>query len=209
MGYSVENLQMSMRSKFTLSQNRNQEASIFPGLACSSRRGNLEQRPLFYADGLRSWVTITMPPDQDVWAAGDLTTGTYVVHNVRRKPPSLGGSFRSAHLAFRSCFVSPGWQLRRPVFEGRRTSGCTALSIRFGRRNVQRKRHVHPTGGKHSGVCLLGNIVVSPVAPMRTNGIGVGGDSLRGSGASLRTCRTFALSRALLGGGRTKVWGRT
>ena len=138
-------------------------------------------------------------------AAGDLTTGTYVVHNVRRKPPSFGGSFRSAHLTFRPCFISPGRQLRRPVLEGRRTSGCTALSIRLGRRNVQRKCHVHSTGGKHGGVCLFGYIVVSPVAPLRTNGIAVGGDSLRGSGASLGTRRTFALAQALMGGGRTKV----
>lgn len=67
MGYSVEKLQMSVRSKFTVNQKRNQGALIFPKLACSLRRGNLVQRPLFYAGGLRSWVTITMKPDQDAW----------------------------------------------------------------------------------------------------------------------------------------------
>ena len=69
MGYSVKKLQMSVRSKFTVNVNekRNQAALIFPKLACSLRRGNLVQRPLFYADGLRSWVTITMTPDQHVW----------------------------------------------------------------------------------------------------------------------------------------------
>lgn len=67
MGYSVEKLQMSVRSKFTVNQNGNQEGLIFPKLACSLSRGNLVRRPLFYADGLRLWVTITMTLDQDVW----------------------------------------------------------------------------------------------------------------------------------------------
>ena len=73
MGYSVEKLQMSVRSKFTVNQNRNQGALIFPKLACSLRRCNLVQRPLFYAGDLRSWVTITMTMTRSGRvAAGDL-----------------------------------------------------------------------------------------------------------------------------------------
>jgi hypothetical protein len=140
------------------------------------------------------WVTIT---GSEEWLR--ITNGTYMVHNVSRKSPPFGGSFRSAALSFGSpLFVRPGRQLARPMLEGRRTSRCTAFSFRLGRRDVQRKRHEHPTGGKQSGVCLFGNIVVSPVAPLRT----VGGDclreclrgSLRDGGAALGTRGAFALA---------------
>jgi hypothetical protein len=125
----------------------------------------------------------------------DLNVGTYVVHNVRWKPPSLDGPFRAATLAFDPWrVVRPGRQLCRPMLEGRRTRRCTALSIRFGGGNKQRKCHVHPTGGKHSRMCLFGYIVMSPVAPLRTNGITVGDDSLSDGGATLGTRRTFSLA---------------
>jgi len=62
-----ENLQKRVRSKFTV----NQEALIFPRLACSLRQDSLVQRPLSYADDLQSWVTITNDSRSERVTAGD------------------------------------------------------------------------------------------------------------------------------------------
>lgn len=171
----------------------NQEASTCPKLACSLHRDSLLQCPLSYEGGPQLWVAITNAPDQNVWL--QITYDTYMVHNVRRKPPSFDGPFRSTALPLGSCwFVRPGRQFTRPMLKGRRTSRRTAFSFRFGRRDIQRERHEHPTGGKHGGMCLFGNIVVSSVAPLRTDSVTVGGDCLRDGSAALGTRTAFALA---------------
>lgn len=195
-GDTAQNYRRKVRGKVI----ENQEALTFPRLACSLRQDSPSQQPLSYADDPRLWATSIQTPQIRACGRDDLTRGTYVVHNIRGKPPSFDGPLRSAALPLGSlCFVRPGRQLCWPMLKGRRTSQRTAPSVRFGRRNVQRKCHVHPTGGKDSGVCLFGNIVMSPVTPLRSNGITVGDDCLGYGSASLGTCRTFTLAQALLG----------
>jgi hypothetical protein len=170
---------------------------IFPRPACSLHRDSLLQCPLSYAGDRQLWVTITIAPAQDAWLR--ITNGTHMVHNVRRQSPSFDGPFRSAALPLGSLrFVRPGRELARPMLKGGGTSRRTAFSFWFWRRDVQRKCHEHPTGGKNSGVCLFGNIVVSPVAPLWTllwtNRVTVGGDCLTDGSATLGTRRPFALA---------------
>ena len=182
----------------------NQEALTCPKLACSLRRDSPLQCPLSYEGDPQLWVTITNALDQNVWL--QITNDTYMVHNVCRKPPSFDSPFRSAALPLGSSwFVRPGRQLARPMLKGRRTSRRTAFSFRFGRRDIQRKGHEHTTGGKHGGMCLFGNIVVSPVAPLRTDSVTVGGGCLRDGSAALGTRTTFALAWALLRGRCTEA----
>jgi hypothetical protein len=102
---SVCSTAMGYSAKLQKKVIQNQEALTSPKLACSFHRDSPLQCPLSYAGDPQLWVTITNAPDQNVWS--QITNGTYVVHNVRRKPPSFDSPFWSAISLGSSLLVRP------------------------------------------------------------------------------------------------------